>query len=94
MKQLEVIAALSALAQPTRLAAIHALTKAGEGGMRVGDLAAVLGAPHNTMSAHLAILTRARLVECAKQGRTTTYRAVPGFIAELSGYLAGLAVGN
>ena len=93
MNPSDVIAAMSALAQPTRLATMLALTKAGDAGMRAGDLAVAAGAMPNTMSAHLAILTRAGLVDFDKEGRVATYRAVPARIAELSGFLASLAVG-
>jgi ArsR family transcriptional regulator, arsenate/arsenite/antimonite-responsive transcriptional repressor len=41
--------------------------------MPAGDIAEQLSVPANTMSSHLAVLSRARLVASRKQGRSVIY---------------------
>ncbi len=43
--------------------------------MPAGDIAQQLAVPHNTMSSHLAILTRAALISSERRGRSIVYRA-------------------
>ncbi|MGH6736779.1 MAG: ArsR/SmtB family transcription factor [Methyloceanibacter sp.] len=65
--------ALGALAQESRLKVFRLLVRAGRSGMAAGDIARALAVPHNTMSSHLAILTRAKLVSARKEGRSVIY---------------------
>ncbi|HXL69376.1 MAG TPA: helix-turn-helix transcriptional regulator [Xanthobacteraceae bacterium] len=69
------VEALTALAQPTRLAAFRRLVKAHPEGVPAGDVARLCAVPHNTMSTHLAALVRAGLASTEKQGRVVSYRA-------------------
>jgi ArsR family transcriptional regulator, arsenate/arsenite/antimonite-responsive transcriptional repressor len=69
------ISALSALAQPTRLAIFRLLIKHEPIGITAGVIADTIGAPHNTLSTHLAILVRAGLLRAAREGRTIIYRS-------------------
>jgi len=69
------IAALSALAQETRLAAFRALIAAGAEGMAAGRLAEQLSVPQNTLSTHLAMLAQAGLVTGERRSRSIIYRA-------------------
>ena len=48
-----VILALAALAQPTRLDVFRLLVKHEPEGLAAGDIAKVLAVPQNTMSSHL-----------------------------------------
>jgi DNA-binding transcriptional ArsR family regulator len=41
--------------------------------MAAGDIARSLKLPHNTLSSHLGILSRARLVKSRKEGRSIIY---------------------
>lgn len=75
MDENQTIAALAALAQSTRLQAFRLLVKAEPGGIAAGALAETLGVPQNTMSAHLATLSRAGLVTSLRDGRSIIYRA-------------------
>lgn len=75
MESTTVILALAALAQPTRLDAFRLLVKHEPGGLPAGDIADALGVPHNTMSAHLAVLSRAGLISSKRQSRSIVYRA-------------------
>ena len=69
------ISALAALAQPTRLAIFRLLIKHEPIGITAGVIADTVGAPHNTLSSHLAILVRARLLRSSREGRTIIYRS-------------------
>lgn len=74
MEPTEAIAALSALAQSTRLETFRLLVRHEPGGLPAGELARLLDVPQNTMSAHLATLSRAGLVVGGRQGRSIIYR--------------------
>jgi DNA-binding transcriptional ArsR family regulator len=69
------ISALAALAQPTRLAIFRLLIKHEPVGITAGAIADTIGAPHNTLSSHLAILVRAGLLRSSRDGRTIIYRS-------------------
>lgn len=74
------IEGFSSLAQPTRLQALRLLLAAHPDSVGAGEIARRCDVPHNTMSNHLAILTRAGLIAAEKDGRTINYRAdVAGF---------------
>ena len=69
------IDAFSALAQDTRLKVFRWLVEAGFEGIPAGDIAREFGVPHNTLSAHLTVLSRAGLVSSRKDGRSVIYAA-------------------
>ncbi len=75
MEQETAIFALSALAQGTRLETFRLLVRHEPHGLAAGELARLIGIPQNTMSAHLATLARAGLVEGERHSRTIIYRA-------------------
>ena len=81
------IAALAALAQTTRLDAFRLLVKHEPNGLPAGELARALAVPHNTMSAHLAVLTRTGLVRSERQSRSIIYRAELDRLRELMLFL-------
>ncbi|MDK9695636.1 MAG: metalloregulator ArsR/SmtB family transcription factor [Siculibacillus sp.] len=83
----EIIEALSALAQATRLTVFRRLAVAEPGGMPAGDLARDLGVPPNTLSSHLAVLARAGLVAAERRGRFVVYRAVVARLGDLTAAL-------
>ena len=62
-------------AQPTRLAIFRLLVKHEPVGITAGVIAETVGAPHNTLSSHLAILVRAGLLRSSRDGRTIIYRS-------------------
>jgi DNA-binding transcriptional ArsR family regulator len=70
-----VILALAALAQPTRLDVFRLLVKHEPEGIAAGDIAKALAVPQNTMSSHLSILSRAGLVSAQRFSRSIVYRA-------------------
>jgi ArsR family transcriptional regulator, arsenate/arsenite/antimonite-responsive transcriptional repressor len=75
MESEDVILALAALAQPTRLETFRLLVKHEPGGVPAGEIARHLGVPHNTMSSHLTVLSRAGLVRSKRQSRSIIYHA-------------------
>jgi ArsR family transcriptional regulator, arsenate/arsenite/antimonite-responsive transcriptional repressor len=75
MSPAHALAALSALGQPTRLEIFRLLIRREHEGLAAGAIADAVGAPHNTLSTHLAILARAGLVRGAREGRSIVYRA-------------------
>ncbi|MBI1174256.1 MAG: metalloregulator ArsR/SmtB family transcription factor [Sideroxydans sp.] len=75
MKSTQVVTALSALAQPTRLAIFRLLVEAGKEGMPVGSIGEAVGVAPTTLSFHLKTLTHAGLLDARQQGRFIFYSA-------------------
>ena len=69
------ILGLAALAQSTRLDVFRLLVKHEPEGLAAGDIARTLVVPQNTMSTHLAVLSRAGLVTAQRFSRSIVYRA-------------------
>ena len=87
MDAVEAIAALAALAQPTRLDTFRLLVEREPEGVPAGELARLLAVPQNTMSAHLSILARSGLVAGERQSRSIIYRASLARLRELTLFL-------
>jgi len=81
------LSALSALAQPTRLALFRALVKAGGDGLLSGELGARLGLLQNTTSANLTVLLQAGLIRNTRQGRQVRYFADMDGMRDLLAFL-------
>lgn len=75
MENEQVILTLAALAQSTRLDVFRILVSAEPEGLAAGEIARRLEVPHNTMSSHLAILSRAGLTRSERFSRSIVYRA-------------------
>jgi ArsR family transcriptional regulator, arsenate/arsenite/antimonite-responsive transcriptional repressor len=75
MKTQQIIAALSALAQESRLAIFRSLVVAGPQGMTPGELAEALSLAPATLSFHLKELVRAGLLHKRQEGRYIHYQA-------------------
>jgi DNA-binding transcriptional ArsR family regulator len=89
MTSTSAVEALSALANPSRLAAFRLLVRAGPAGIAAGDLARGVAVPPSTLSSHLTLLSRAGLVTARREGRSILYaadydgmRALLGFLIE------------
>lgn len=87
MEPENVILALAALAQPTRLDVFRLLVTHEPNGLPAGDIARDLAVPHNTMSSHLGILSRAGLVRSERRSRSIIYRADLARVRELVTFL-------
>lgn len=87
MDQRKAIAAFDALSQPTRLRALRRLVRAYPDQIAAGAIARLCKAPHNTMSAHLAVLRRAGLVGVRRDGRMMYYSADLDGVRALIGFL-------
>ena len=72
---MDVIAALGALAQETRLDIFRLLVQAGGEGMAVGQIGERLGLASATLSFHLTQLRQAGLVTFRREGRSLIYGA-------------------
>lgn len=74
MEKEATILSLAALAQSTRLDVFRLLVAHEPDGIPAGEIARELAVPHNTMSTHLAILTRAGLIRSQRRSRSIIYR--------------------
>ena len=83
----EAIEGLGALAHTGRLAVFRLLVQAGAEGLPAGDIARSLDTAANTMSAQLAVLSRAGLIGSRRDGRSIIYTADYGRISALLGFL-------
>ena len=75
MDNMQAIETLAALAQSTRLETFRLLVSREPAGIPAGELARLMAVPQNTMSAHLAVLSRAGLIDGERQSRSIIYRA-------------------
>ena len=71
----DAMTSFAALSQETRLKAFRLLVSHEPLGLPAGEIARQLSVPHNTMSAHLAVLARAGWVISERQSRQIIYRA-------------------
>lgn len=69
------LAALAALAHPTRLNAFRLLVQHEPAGLSTGELVGAAGLSQSTFSTHLAVLAKAGLVTSEKCGRQIIQRA-------------------
>jgi len=75
MKPAQVVKALAALAQPTRLSIYRLLVSCGPEGMAAGQIADKLKVSPATMSFHFKTLSHAELIESRQDGRFIYYAA-------------------
>lgn len=87
MEKTDIIAKLSALAQPVRLD-IYLAIAAAKDGITSTRVAEVTGAMPTNTSVHLSVLRNAGLVTATKVGRTVTYKAENDAIEGLVEFLA------
>lgn len=87
MTETDVVRALGALAQETRLKLFRLLVIAGPAGLTPGHMADTLGVSATVLSFHLKELSHAGLVHSERDGRHIIYRAA---IPAMNGLLAFL----
>jgi len=88
METTTALSALSALAQPHRLAVFRRLVELGPDGAFAGELAELLAIPANTLSFHLKTLQQAGLIQPEPLGRNIRYRADFEAMRSLVGFLS------
>ena len=87
MDEVQATSGLSALGNRTRLRLFRLLLKAGEMGMNVGNIQALIEVPASTLAHHLATLARCGLVIQERRGREVISRVDYGAMRALMGYL-------
>jgi len=87
MKPAEVVKALSALAQPTRLALYRLLVARGPDGMAAGQVSEKLKVSPATLSFHFRTLSHAGLIESRQEGRFIYYAANYMVMNDMLAYL-------
>jgi ArsR family transcriptional regulator len=87
MEETDAIEGLSSLAHPGRLGVFRLLVQAGPEGVPAGEIARRMDAPLTTMSAQLAVLTRAGLIRARRESRSIIYTADYEQIRSLLGFL-------
>lgn len=87
MNENQVVAALSALSQETRLRMVRYLVTKGGEGAAAGEVAEAAGASSSRASFHLSALSQAGLITATRASRSIVYRvdfaAMGGLIAYL-----------
>ena len=87
MEETQVVRALAALAQASRLQVFRLLVVAGPAGLTPGRMAEELGVPGATLSFHLKELVHAEMVTQERDGRHLIYRACFDRMNTLLAYL-------
>ena len=87
MEMTQIVDALAALAQESRLKAYRLLVEAGPEGLSAGRIGEELGLPPATLSFHLAHLARTGLVRSRQDGRFVIYSADFRNMNQLVGFL-------
>jgi DNA-binding transcriptional ArsR family regulator len=87
MEIINATASFAALSQDTRLKAFRLLVSHEPDGLPAGDIARKLSVPHNTMSAHLAVLARAGWINSQRQSRQIIYRASLAHVEDVVEFL-------
>lgn len=87
MKPAQVVKALSALAQSTRLAIYRLLVQRGPDGMAAGQVSEKLKVSPATLSFHFKTLSHAGLIESRQDGRFIYYAANFAVMNDMLAYL-------
>ena len=87
MEMAQIVDALAALAQETRLKVYRLLVEAGADGLSAGRIGEELDLPPATLSFHLAHLARTGLIRGRQEGRFVIYSTDFQNMNELVGYL-------
>ena len=94
MESTSAIDVLLALGQSTRLDAFRLIMRHEPRGLPAGEIARLLEVPQNTMSTHLAVLTRAGLISSERHSRSIIYRAEIDRVREIASFLVNDCCGG
>ena len=75
------------MSQETRLKALRLLVRHEPEGLPAGEITRRLDVPQNTMSTHLAVLTRAGFLQSERHSRSIVYRADLNCLREMMLFL-------
>lgn len=87
MEMFAALEAFASLSQETRLRIFKLLVEYGRDGLIPGKIASALKIPNNTLSFHLAHMSKAGLVTSKKEGRSITYFANCDLMDDLIGFI-------
>ena len=87
MESVQVVAALEAIAQESRLGIFRLLVQAGTEGLPAGQIAKAMKLPSPTLSFHLSQLKHAGLISCRRKGTSLIYSADFGAMNGVVGFL-------
>lgn len=87
MKSRQIVVALEAIAQESRLGIFRLLVQAGSEGLPAGRIAKAMNLPAPTLSFHLSQLKHAGLVDCRREGTSLIYTADFNTMNGLVGFL-------
>ena len=87
METKDVVSALSALAQDSRLTIFRALVQAGPSGLAAGKISELTGIAPSSLSFHLKELSHAGMVDSQQAGRFVIYTANFSTMNALLGFL-------
>lgn len=87
MDTITAITVFESLASSVRLDVYRLLVKAGQQGLVVSEIAALLQLPPKNLSFHLKALTQSGLLSVTQEGRFLRYRANMGLMQELIAYM-------
>lgn len=94
METKQVIGALAALAQESRLAVFRLLVQAGPQGLAASKIAEELAIPASSLSFHLKELTRAELIVPTQEGRFIFYATNFAVMNQLLSFLTDNCCGG
>ena len=87
MNTIEAAQGFSAMGSESRLEVLQALVRAGEPGLRVGDIQERTGIAASTLAHHLKFLSAANLIVQHKQGRVIMNTANFDYLTSLASFI-------
>ena len=87
MDESQALGAFAALSQPTRLAIVRLLVRAGTDGVAAGAVAGEVGVSASNVSFHLKELERAGLIAARREARSIIYSASYDTLRDLIAFL-------
>lgn len=87
MNEEQALSAFSALSNPSRLAVVRQLVRAGPKGLKAGEIATGLGVSPSQASFHLTALAESGLIASRREARHIIYQVDFGVFRQVAEYL-------